>query len=40
VERDEAICLAESREATQIRAVFEVAGQATRFDNIEAEYRR
>ena len=40
VERDEAIRLAKSREATRIRAIFEVARQAIRFDNIEAEYRR
>ena len=40
MERDEAIHLVESREATQIRAVFEAARQATQFDNIEAEYRR
>ena len=39
-ERDEAIHLAKSREAARIRAIFEVARQATRFDNIEAEYRR
>ena len=40
MKRDEAIHLAESREATKIRAVFEAARQATQFDNIEAEYRR
>ena len=39
-ERDEAIRLAESREAAEIRAVFQAARQATWFDNIEAEYRR
>ena len=40
MERDKAIRLAESREAARIRAVFEAARQTTRFDNIEAEYRR
>ena len=40
MERDEAIRLAESREAAQIRAMFEATRQATPFDNIEEEYRR
>ena len=39
MERDEAIHLAESREAAQIKAMFEAARQATWFDNIEAKYR-
>jgi len=39
VERDEAIHLAESREATRIRAMFEATRQASWFDNIELEYR-
>ena len=37
MERDEAICLAENREAVRIHMVFEAARQATEFDHREQE---
>jgi hypothetical protein len=39
-ERDEAIYLAEAREAARIRTMFVAARQATEFDYREAEYKR
>jgi hypothetical protein len=36
--RDEAIRLAEAREAARIRTMFVAARQATEFDHMEAEY--
>jgi hypothetical protein len=38
--RDEAIHLAEAREAARIRTMFAAARQATKFDRREADYQR
>ena len=40
MERDEAIHLAETREAARIRMVFQAAGQAMEFDRREQELIR